>query len=143
MITFCTLMGALRTEFTKPVNTRPGYASTVNVAVWSTRTRPTSASETFVSTCIFVRSWAIRNSVGAARLAATVCPTSTFRETTTPSTGALMLVWSRSIWAVRRAAPNCFTCAWLAVKSEFATFNCACATFTLSSTACCCATSAL
>ena len=56
VITFCTLMGALRIEVTVPVNVCPGYASTVNVAGWLTRTRPTSASDTFVSTCIFVRS---------------------------------------------------------------------------------------
>jgi hypothetical protein len=37
--------------------------------------------------CTLVRSCAIRKSVGADRLAATVCPTSTLRETTTPSTG--------------------------------------------------------
>ena len=85
-------MGALRIDVTLPVNVRPGYASTVNVAGWFTRTRPTSASDTLVSTCILVRSCAIRNSVGAARLAATVWPTSTFRDTTTPSTGAVMFV---------------------------------------------------
>ena len=66
--------------------------STVNVAGWFTRTRPTSASDTLVSTCILVRSCAMRNNVGADRLAATVWPTSTFRDTTTPSTGAVMLV---------------------------------------------------
>jgi hypothetical protein len=51
-----------------------------------------SASSTLTSTCIFVRSSAIVNSVGACRLAATVCPTSTARETTTPLTGARMVV---------------------------------------------------
>ena len=72
VITFATLIGASRIWVTVPVNTCPGYASTVNVAGWLTRTRPTSASDTLVSTCIFVRSCAMRNSVGAARLAATV-----------------------------------------------------------------------
>ena len=56
VITFATLMGAFRIEVTLPVNTCMGYASTVKVAGWLTRTRPTSASDTLVSTCIFVRS---------------------------------------------------------------------------------------
>ena len=38
-------------------------------------------------------------STGACREAATVCPTSTWRETTTPLTGARIVVCSRSAWA--------------------------------------------
>ena len=56
------------------------------------RTSPMSDSLTLVSTCILVRSWAIRNSVGVWKLAATVWPTSTLRDTTTPSTGDRMSV---------------------------------------------------
>ena len=51
-----------------------------------------SASSTLASICIFVRSRAIVKSVGVWKLAATVCPTSTFREITTPSTGETMRV---------------------------------------------------
>ena len=40
-------------------------------------------------TCIFVRSAARTNSVGACMLAATVWPTSTLREMTMPSIGAV------------------------------------------------------
>src|SRR5881397_4350925 len=85
-------MGAFRTCATLPWKGWPGYASTVKVAGCSCRTRPTSDSLTLVSTCILVRSWAIRKSVGVWKLAATVCPTSTLRETTTPSTGERMSV---------------------------------------------------
>ena len=46
-----------------------------------------SASSMRVSTCICVRSFAITNSLGACRLAATVCPRSIEREMTTPSIG--------------------------------------------------------
>ena len=67
---------------------RPGNASTVKIALMPSRSRPTSASSTAASTCIRVRSWAIVKSVGAWRLAATVCPGSMARDTTTPSTGA-------------------------------------------------------
>jgi hypothetical protein len=56
-----------------------------------TSIRSRATTDTLVSTCILVRSCAIRNSVGACMLAATVCPTSTFRETTTPSTGARII----------------------------------------------------
>ena len=47
-------------------------------------------SLTLAMTSIFVRSAATRKSVGVWKLAATVCPTSTLRETTTPSTGETM-----------------------------------------------------
>ncbi|MGC4114424.1 MAG: hypothetical protein QM765_07395 [Myxococcales bacterium] len=55
-------------------------------------TRPTSASDTLVSTCIFERSWAMVKSVGDWKLAATVWPTSMARLTTTPSMGETMVV---------------------------------------------------
>ena len=53
---------------------------------------PTSASETLVSTCIFLRSCAMVNSVGACSDAATVWPTSTLREITVPSIDDVMVV---------------------------------------------------
>ena len=46
----------------------------------------------FALTCIFVRSAAMMNSVGACMLAATVWPTSTLRWMTMPSIGAVMTV---------------------------------------------------
>ena len=53
--------------------------------------RPTSASLTLVSTCIFPRSSAMVKSVGACSEAATVCPTSTLREMTTPLMGEMIV----------------------------------------------------
>src|SRR5437867_130212 len=97
--TFWVTWAAFRTWTTFPVNVSLGKASTVNVTGWSSLIWPTSASATLVSTCIFVRSWAMVKSVGADRLAATVCPISTAREMTTPSTGARIVVWSRSTCA--------------------------------------------
>ena len=47
----------------------------------------TSPSATWASTCIFRRSSARVKMVGACSEAATVCPTSTLREITTPSMG--------------------------------------------------------
>ena len=58
----------------------------------SAASRPTSASDTAACTCIFARSSAIVNSVGACSDAATVCPTSTLRDTTMPSMGDLIVV---------------------------------------------------
>jgi hypothetical protein len=52
--------------------------------------RPTSDSSMFAFTCIFVRSAAMMNSVGADMLAATVWPTSTLRWITIPSIGAVI-----------------------------------------------------
>ena len=92
MTTFCTVIGAWRSCVTLPWNVRFGYASTVKVASCPTFAAPTSDSETLVSTCICVRSRAIRKSVGVWKLAATVWPTSTLRDTTTPSTGEMMSV---------------------------------------------------
>ena len=76
----------------------------MNVATWPTATLPMSASLTFVSTCILVRSCAIVNNVGACRLAATVWPISTLREMTVPLMGERMMVRSRSTWACSSAA---------------------------------------
>ena len=53
------------------------------------------------------------NSVGAARLAATVCPTSTLREITVPSIGDSMVVYSRFTWA-------CVSCALAWARFPFA-----------------------
>ena len=49
-----------------------------------------SVSSIATATCIFDRSSAIVNSVGVLRLAATVWPASTWREITTPLTGAVI-----------------------------------------------------
>src|SRR4029450_8207632 len=73
----------------------------------------------FAITCIFVRSFAIVNSVGADRLAATVWPTFTSRETTTPSIGEVIVVCARFTFARQSAASACRTCA-------FACSTCAC-----------------
>ncbi len=92
VMTFCTLCGACRTCVTVPVKFCSGYASTVNSTLLPTATLPMSDSLTFVSTCICVRSVAIRNSVGVWKLAATVWPCVTLRDTTVPSTGEMMFV---------------------------------------------------
>ncbi len=70
--TFCVTMGCRRTCDTAPTNSSSGYASTRNLTTWPARMRPTSDSSTFAFTCIFVRSSAMMNSVGAFMLAATV-----------------------------------------------------------------------
>jgi len=62
------------------------------------------ASSTSVSICICARSRAMTKSVGVCRLAATVCPTSTSREMTTPSMGAWIFVWARFTRASSSAA---------------------------------------
>ena len=64
----------------------------------SGRMRPTSDSSRLARTCIFVRSAASTNSVGACMLAATVCPMSTLREMTRPSIGAVITRVSRLTW---------------------------------------------
>ena len=92
MTTFCSVWGALRIWRILPLNSFCGYASTVNVASMPGFSLPTSASATLVSTCILVRSSAIGNSVGAGSDAATVWPTSTLREMTTPVVGDRMVV---------------------------------------------------
>ena len=78
-----------------------------------------SASSMEALTRIFVRSFAIRNRIGAWNDAATVWPTSTLREITTPSIGVVMIVWLRSTSAWLR-----FACAWLSA----AWFALSCAT---------------
>ena len=79
-----------------------------------------SASSMEAFTCMWVRSFAITNRVGAWREAATVCPTSTLRATTTPSMGARMMLWPRSTWACWRAAAACATSASLAWRAATA-----------------------
>ncbi len=56
-----------------------------------------SDSETSAETCILVRSCAIVKIVGAWNDAATGCPTSYSRSTTTPSIGAMILLLRRSV----------------------------------------------
>ncbi len=63
--TFCSTTGFSLTCFTTPVNTSPGYASTVNVTGWPASIWPRSDSSIFALTCICDRSAAISKSVGA------------------------------------------------------------------------------
>ena len=97
-----------------PLNVSPGYASTVNLASSPACTFPTSASSTLARICIFVRSFAIRNRVGAWKAAATVWPTSTLRNTTMPSIGLAILVNARFVAAMSRSAFACSTDAFAA-----------------------------
>jgi hypothetical protein len=64
----------------------------VKRATSPTRMRPMSDWSTSACTCIFVRSWAMVKRVGAWNDAATVCPMSYWRATTTPSIGEKILV---------------------------------------------------
>ena len=73
-----------RTWRTLPLNSAFGYACTVKRTSWPSWIRPMSLSSTVARICISERSFAMRNSLGADRLAATVWPTSTFRSTTMP-----------------------------------------------------------
>jgi hypothetical protein len=79
-----------------------------------------------------VRLRAITNSTGACRLAATVCPASTLREITMPSTGARMVVRSRSTLACASSDSRCLTRAMLLRTCASPTIRCACAVFTCS-----------
>ena len=72
---------------------------------------PMSDSETSAETCIFVRSCAIVKIVGAVKDAATVCPTSYWRSTTTPSIGATIRLFLRSVCACSSVACACATAA--------------------------------
>ena len=123
--TFCTVCAALRIWRTRPSNVRPAKASTVNVTFWSCRMRPMSDSSIATSTCMSRRSFAIVKSVGVLRLAATVCPASTWREMTTPSTGAVIAVLLRSLRAAASAASRCFTTAAALATCASADFTCA------------------
>ena len=58
-------------------------------------------------TCMSERSAAMTNSVGAEKLAATVCPTSTLRAMTTPSIGEVMTVFSRLTCGTATAERAC------------------------------------
>ena len=100
--------GDLRTCFTFPRKIRPGNASTVNVASSPSSIRPTSDSSIEVSTCISAKFLAITKISGDCKLAATVCPTSTLRLTTTPSTGDRISVSSNDFLAKLRAPRAAF-----------------------------------
>ena len=69
---------------------RAGWALTVKLACWPTRTAPTSASSTFTCSLSLVRSSARVNRVTACSEAATALPGSTVRVSTTPSMGERM-----------------------------------------------------
>jgi hypothetical protein len=90
---------------------RPGQASTLKVADWPTFTRPTSASSTSTCSSIFARSSASVNSTGAWKEAATVCPGSMSRSSTTPSMGERMLALPTSVWFDCNSARTCTTLA--------------------------------
>ncbi len=75
------------------------------------------------------------NSVGVLRLAATVCPASTCREMTTPSTGATIDVRARSTRAEASAASRCLTTACALATCDSPTTTCASAVFTASASA--------
>ena len=92
---------------TLPRKFRSGYASTVKRTGCPTFTVPMSDSETSAETCILVRSCAIVKRVGAWNEAATVCPTSYCRATTTPSIGATIFVYFRSVSACFNVAAAC------------------------------------
>ena len=81
----------IKNAFTVPSNVVSGHASNRQIAFCPSAMRPMFVSLTLASICIRVRSRAMEKSVGVCRLAATVCPTSTFRAMTTPSTGETML----------------------------------------------------
>ena len=61
--------------------------------------------------CIFDRSAALTKSVGAEKLADTVCPTSTLRAITTPSIGDAITVLAMLTSAVCTSERACSTCA--------------------------------
>ena len=86
------------------------------------------------------------NSTGACRLAATVCPASTLRRITVPSTGARMMVRSRSTWACLSSESRCFTAARALATCASLTLICACTAFScsrvVSSTTCALSSSA-
>ena len=124
MATFC---AALRTWRTEPSKVWPGNASTVKVAFCPVRMRPTSDSSMLASTCMSLRFWAITNSSGACRLAATVWPFSIARLITMPSTGEVMRVRCKSTRACASAASRWATLAWAVLIWASVTPACACA----------------
>jgi hypothetical protein len=70
-------------------------------------------------------------STGACRLAATVWPASTLRRITVPSTGARMMVRSRSTCACLSSDSRCLTaaraleiCAWLTLDCASTALSC-------------------
>ena len=118
--TLDSVMGSSRTCETLPSNVSSGNASTVNLTGSPAWMRPMSASSMRVSTCICFKSFAITNSSGACRLAATVWPTSTEREITTPSMGERIVVFWRSSLAAASSASACMRSARRCSTSETA-----------------------
>ena len=120
-------MAALRTWSTWPSKVSPGKASTVKRAACPGRMRPTSVSSTLTSTRMSRRFCAITNSSGACRLAATVCPRSTARLITMPSTGEVMRVRERLVCACASAASRWRTLERAACTCAAVMAACACA----------------
>ena len=89
--TLLSVVACWRTCVTAPSKTSLGKASTVNETRCPSFTSPMSASSTSAMTRMSVRSWAILNSVGVLKLEATVWPSSTSLDRTTPSMGLVMV----------------------------------------------------
>ena len=126
MTTFETTVAALRTWLHLALEAAVGEGVDREARrFWPICTRPTSASSMDVSTCMSVRLRAMMNSSGACRLAATVCPGSTLRLTTTPSTGERISVRPRSTRAWATCASRWRTTASLFAAWASATCSCA------------------
>ena len=128
--TFATVCAALRTWRTSPSKVWPAKASTVNVAFCPVRILPTSLSSMLASTCMSCRFWAITNSSGDDKLAATVCPFSMERLMTIPFTGEVILVRAKSIRACASDDSRCATLACALFTCALVTAICASATLT-------------
>ncbi len=126
------LVADLRTWRISPSKVCPGKASTVKLAFCPVRRRPTSLSSMLASTCMSCRFWAITNSSGACKLAATVWPFSMARLMTMPFTGEVMRVRSRSTRAWASAASRCATLARAELTCASVTPSWACAAFSAS-----------
>src|SRR5207302_9892531 len=81
-----------------------GKAPTVDWTGWPSWTAPMSVSLTEAQICIRLRSLAIRNRLGALRLATTVWPMLTRRSRITPLTGDRIVVYRRFAVASSRLA---------------------------------------
>ena len=90
----------------RSVESRSGYACTVNLTLWPFSICPMSFSSTSASICIFLRSFAITKSSGAWKLEAIVCPASTERSITVPEIGERIFVFSEVRLRLGELAPS-------------------------------------
>ena len=102
----------------------------MKVAFCPVRILPTSLSSILASTCMSCRFWAITNSSGDDKLAATVWPFSMERLMTMPFTGEVILVRAKSIRACARDDSRCATLACALLTCALVTAICASATLT-------------